>query len=870
MNCPGWNSSDHLLHWPTHKGLSDWCRLHFPNGPTPIQSQAWPYLTSGQNALLVAPTGTGKTLAGFLATLDHLLGQAVQGTLTDEVSCVYISPMKSLGYDIERSLCKPLSDVAKALGQATPEVRVGLRTGDSTPYQRQQLRKCPPHILVTTPESLSILLSQQVWVNHFRNVKTIIVDEIHSLAPVKRGSDLALGLERLSALSTHDPQRIGLSATCRPAELIAQFLVGPNRTCHVIEPGSDAWNGIVGRTELSVESLIRSDEAPYRPLVHQRLVKRLQQSLAENQTTVVFTNTRPMTERVTFLLKQEIDGHSDPDSIAAHHGSLDRILRQNVETRLKAGELRMVVSSTSLELGVDYQSADYVAQLGLPGSVSRCLQRLGRAGHGPGRVRKGVILASNPAELAGAIVTAKAAIEGRIEPVRVIENSLDVLCQNLIALACSDDQNCDSTFDTVRKSWPYRNLSREDFDACLNYLAGELASPSGAWEPEPGANPRWTAPRIWKAKGEFGIRHRRVARWFRMNVGTIVSEESMVVECSGQRIGHLESSYADQLQAGDRFVLDGKALEYRRTEGSIIHSRQVGGEALFPRWTSERPGFSAVLATELGQFREELATLVIKSDRQAKAWLVQNYNMKPLDADCLTTLWKAQLSVSEVPANKGVLIEISPEPEGTAYAFHFGLHRAASEALARAVCARMGRLVGRDVQLTVSDLGFVIHTLSQTLEPDKIQALFTEDHLEADVIEGLDHGTLIASRFQHTASTGFMVLKNVEGGKVRVGGQDWVSRRLYPVVIESCPSHPLIREARRETLEDILDLPSASQWLSSRPKIRLRKLKQLSPFTQAWIEPFGSDVAEPIQYETADDALKRLHERLFSVTEKVV
>ena len=204
MNCPGWNSSDHLLHWPTHKGLSDWCSLHFPNGPTPIQSRAWPYLTSGQNALLVAPTGTGKTLAGFLATLDHLLGQAVQGTLTDEVSCVYISPMKSLGYDIERSLCKPLSDVAKALGQATPEVRVGLRTGDSTPYQRQQLRKCPPHILVTTPESLSILLSQQVWVNHFRNVKTIIVDEIHSLAPVKRGSDLALGLERLSALSTHD------------------------------------------------------------------------------------------------------------------------------------------------------------------------------------------------------------------------------------------------------------------------------------------------------------------------------------------------------------------------------------------------------------------------------------------------------------------------------------------------------------------------------------------------------------------------------------------------------------------------------------------------------------------------------------------
>jgi len=870
MNCPGWNASDRQHRWPSHKGLSDWCKLQFPDGPTPIQSQAWPALTSGQNALLVAPTGTGKTLAGFLATLDYLLGQAAQGTLADEVSCVYISPMKSLGYDIEKSLCKPLLDVAKALGQAKPEVRVGLRTGDSSPYQRQQLRKCPPHILVTTPESLSILLSQQAWANHLRNVKTIIVDEIHSLAPVKRGSDLALGLERLSALSTHDPQRIGLSATCRPAELIAKFLVGPHRICSVIEPGPESSKRFAGETELTVESLIRSDEAPYRPLIHQRLVKRLQQSLSENRTTVVFTNTRPMTERVTFLLKQEIDGSHDADSIAAHHGSLDRALRQNVETRLKAGELRMVVSSTSLELGVDYQSADYVAQLGLPGSVSRCLQRLGRAGHGPGRARRGVILASNPAELAGAIVTAKAALEGRIEPVRVVENPLDVLCQNLIALACSDDQNCDSVFKTVCKSWPYRNLSRPDFDSCLGYLSGELTAPSGAWEPEPGATPRWTAPRIWKAKGEFGIRHRRVARWFRMNVGTITSEESMTVECSGQRIGHLESSYADQLQAGDRFVLDGKALEYRRTEGSTIHSRPAGGEALFPRWTSERPGYSANLATELGRFREELATLLIKSDRMARHCLVNTYNMRQVDADCLVTLWKAQLSVSEVPASDGVLIEIYPEPEGTAYAFHFGLHRAASEALARAVSARMGRLVGRDVQLAVSDLGFVIHTSAQPLSWEKIQDLLAEENLEADVIEGLDRGTLIASRFQHTASTGFMVLKNVEGGKVRVGGQDWVSRRLYPVVSETCPTHPLLREARRETLEDILDLPSASLWLCSCPKPRLRMMKRASPFTQTWIEPFGSDTAEPIQYESADDALKRLHERLFAVAEKAV
>ncbi len=867
MTCSGWNAIDPSHQWPAHQGLSHWCNRNFPSGPTPVQSHAWPQISTGQNALLIAPTGTGKTLAAFLPILDDLLAQANHGLLTDQICSLYISPLKSLSNDILKSLCRPLQEIAQSSGAKASPVRVGIRTGDTNPYLRQKLRKSPPHILITTPESLSILLSQPCWAAHFRHLKSIIVDEIHSLAPVKRGSDLALSLERLSALTDIDPQRIGLSATCKPADLIGKFLVGPNRACHVVQPDLQSTPG---QSQLAVESLIKADESPYRPLVNQRLTKRLQKILELYKTSIVFTNTRPMTERVAFLLKQESTGLVDPESIAAHHGSLDQTLRQNVEANLKSGDLRMVVSSTSLELGVDYQSADYVIQLGLSGSVARCLQRLGRAGHGPGRIRKGLILVTGPAELAGAVVTANAALNGEIESIRVIQKPLDVLCQNLIAMACLDDQNSDKVFEIVCKSYPYKDLDRSEFDSCLSYLSGELASPAGAWEPQPGETPRWTAPRIWKAKGEFGIRNSRVARWFRMNVGTIISEESISVESQGTRIGSLETSYADQLQPGDRFVLDGKALEYRRTEGSTIHAKSVSGEALFPRWTSDRPGLSELLAIQLGQFRDQLANLILNGTSLATDWLTKTYAMRPADANCLVTLWKAQLSVSEVPESKGVLVEVFPEQHGTAYAVHFGLHHSASQAMARAVSARIGKLVGRDLQLTVSDLGFVIHTSAQPISMEDVESLFQTNGLDADVLEGLDRGELIASRFKHTASTGFMVLRNTERGRVRVGGQDWVSRRLYPVVAESCPTHPLVLEARRETMEQFLDLPALKTWLKTAPKIRVRFLKRISPFAAAWIEPFGGDMAEPIQFESADDALMHLHQRLFSVPERVI
>src|SRR5262245_3009987 len=345
---------------------------------------------------------------------------------------------------------------------------------------RRKLRDDPPHLLITTPESLALLLSQPSWHEHWRGVKHLIVDEVHSLVPTKRGADLAITLERLAAKAAADPCRVGLSATCRPAEPVARFLVGPTRTCRVLEaPAPQGAPPMV----LEVASLLRHDEEPHRGLTYRRLIRALERAIGRNRTTVIFANTRALAEKLTHDLRRTLDGGAG--AVAAHHSALDASRRREVEAKLKEGSLRAVVTSTSLELGVDIGSADLAVQVGLPGAVSRCLQRVGRSGHHRDVASRGVLLAATPAELAGAVVTAEGARAGRVEPLRPIDAPLDVLCQQLIGMACGGEWSCDEAFALLRASAPMANLARADFDACLDFLAGELAAPPGAYEPEP-------------------------------------------------------------------------------------------------------------------------------------------------------------------------------------------------------------------------------------------------------------------------------------------------------------------------------------------------------------------------------------------------
>jgi ATP-dependent Lhr-like helicase len=847
-----------------------WFGATFPGGPTPGQAAAWPLIAASRHTLLVSPTGTGKTLAAFLGILDGLMIRQEAGALEPGLRCVYVSPLRSLGYDVERNLGVPLRAIRAGLREdSSDSIRVGVRTGDTSAYRRKQLRERPPHVLITTPESLSLMLSQTGWATVFREVEQVIVDEVHALVPTKRGADLAVSIERLATLCRQEPVRIGLSATCRPADVVARWLVGPGRECRIVDVGA---SGGVSNLELEVVSLLRDDEAAHRGLTYRRLLRQIDAALAVCRTTVVFANTRAFTEKITHDLRGRVEGGED--TIAAHHSALDAGVRRTVEARLKAGELRAVVTSTSLELGVDIGTADLALLVGLPGSVSRCLQRVGRAGHRVDTPSRGRILAATAAEVAGAAVTVRACHAGEIEPLRVAQAPLDVLCQQLIGMACAGECEVEAVFGLLRRVAPFESLDRNDFDACLAFLAGELASPPGAYEPEPSAAPRWTSPRLWRLRGLFGVRTARVVRWFRANVGTITSEESMRVVCDddGRAVGSLEGAYAERLTRGDRFVLDGRALEFRRIEGLTVHARPTAGEPLLPRWSSDRQSLSRELASGVAVMRSDAAGILAREGPGAlRAWLESAWRLDSTAAGVLVGLFEAQERVSLVPRGGELLIEQWPDAErgGWAVACHAPLPRAACEAAGRALAARLGRRTGRDASLSVADLGWVVRfEAAEPVPGADWPGLLSIVDLEADVLDGLDRGELLARRFRHVATTALMVLRNPEGGRTRVGGLQWVSQRLYPLVVASCPDHPLLRQTRREVLDGVLDTPTARGWLGGLPTVRCRRLDAASPFVLAWLDPgAGSGRAtlgggESLTYESPGQALRRLHARL--------
>ncbi|MEJ7637773.1 MAG: hypothetical protein WKF75_07225 [Singulisphaera sp.] len=408
----------------------------------------------------------------------------------------------------------------------------------------------------------------------------------------------------------------------------------------------------------------------------------------------------------------------------------------------------------------------------------------------------------------------------------------------------------DDAFALIRRAGPMADLTREDFDACLAFLAGDLAAPRERSSPSPA--PRAGARPDLASGGLFGVRNRRVMRWFWGNVGTITSEESVRVVADGKEVGTLEGAYAERLQAGDRFVLDGRALEFRRLEGLVVQARATGGEPNLPRWSSDRQGLSRELALELARFREDAALALAEGPSALRAWLVETHDLTPESAAVLEVLVEAQEQFSEIPAPGTLLVEESPDEEGGwTYTFHAPLSRAASEALGRATAARLGRRFGRDLALTVADLGWSIRLPEGArLQAQEIEPLVSPEGFDDDVLEGLDRGDLMARRFRHVAGTALMVLRNPERPKPKVGGLLWVSSRLYPLVKAACPDHPLLRETRREVLEDLLNTPAALAWLASRPAIRLRALPASPPSPP----PGSTRVIRTSQFESPADA----------------
>ncbi|BCX82079.1 ATP-dependent helicase Lhr and Lhr-like helicase [Methylomarinovum caldicuralii] len=574
-----------------HPAVTAWFRGTFTT-PTPCQLQAWEALSRGRHALIAAPTGAGKTLAAFLAAIDDLVRRAAAGTLADSVQVLYVSPLKALSHDVEKNLNQPLQAIQQQLTLASP-VRAQCRTSDTSTAARRAMAKRPPHILVTTPESLYILLTSASGRRMLSTVRTVIVDEIHAVIATKRGAHLALSLERLQRLTGHEFTRIGLSATQRPLKTVARFLLGaiPLEHCTLIDAGH------LRRLDLDIEL----PDLPLEAVLSQEAAKSIHDRMAgligRHRTTLIFVNTRRQAERVARALSERLG----ENQVTAHHGSLSRQQRLEAENRLKAGQLKALVATASLELGIDIGDVDLVCQLGVTDSVATLLQRIGRAGHGPGRRPKGRLFPTTRDELVTALALIDTVRRGELEPCTIARPHLDVLAQQIVAAVAMEDFSEDDLYALVRRAAPYRGLPRETFDQVVAMLAEGYATSRGR-----------RGAYLHRDRIQKRLRARRGARLTAVTCGGAIPDTAdyrVILEPSGEVIGTVDEDFAIESLAGDIFQLGNSSWRVLRLEKDGLRVEDAQGQPpTIPFWFGEAPGRSEVLANAVSRLREEIWT----------------------------------------------------------------------------------------------------------------------------------------------------------------------------------------------------------------------------------------------------------------------
>jgi ATP-dependent Lhr-like helicase len=577
-----------------HPAVAAWFERSFA-APTPAQQEAWPAIQAGRHVLIAAPTGSGKTLAAFLAAIDALVKDGLEGRLEDRTQIVYVSPLKALSNDIKKNLEIPLAGIREELAaRGLPDVaiRTLVRTGDTPQAERAQMRRNPPHILVTTPESLYILLGSQSGRQTLAGARSVIVDEIHAVAPNKRGSHLALTLERLEALCGGHLQRVGLSATQKPIELVANFLVGarPKAKCTIIDTGHRRARDLALEIPSSPLEAVMSGD------VWREVYDRLAQLIEAHRTTLIFVNTRRMAERATRALSERIGD----DNIAAHHGSLAKERRLDAEQRLKAGKLKALVATASLELGIDIGDVDLVCQIGSPRAIATFLQRVGRSGHAVAGTPKGRLFPLSRDELVECAALLDSIRRGELDRLAVPERALDVVAQQIVAEAAAQEWREDALFDLVRRAWPYRDLPREDFLALVRMLAEGFSTRRG----RRGALIHYDAV-------NHMLRGRRGARLTALTSGGTIPDTAdyqVLLEPENQIIGTVNEDFAVESLAGDVFQLGNTAYRIRRVERGTVRVEDAEGQPPnVPFWLGEAPGRSDELSAAVSRLREELA-----------------------------------------------------------------------------------------------------------------------------------------------------------------------------------------------------------------------------------------------------------------------
>ncbi|MCB1735516.1 MAG: DEAD/DEAH box helicase [Gammaproteobacteria bacterium] len=807
-----------------HPAITNWFQRRFGQ-PTEAQARAWPNITAGRHTLVAAPTGSGKTLAAFLAAIDELVRESIAAPLPDAVQVLYVSPLKALSNDIRNNLEGPLAEIAEELaaqGQlyghgGNHDIRIAVRTGDTPAYEREKMRRQPPHILVTTPESLYILLTSESGRAMLRTVRTLIVDEIHALAPNKRGAHLSLSIERLAALVEKPFTRVGLSATQKPIEEVARFLVGNrDESCEIIDGGHTRDRDLALELPSSPLEAVMSAE------VWTEIYDKLTKFTEDHRTTLVFVNTRRYAERVARHLSERLG----EDAVAAHHGSLSREHRLDAEQRLKSGRLRIMVATASLELGIDIGDVELVCQLGSPKAIAAFLQRVGRSGHAVTGTPKGRLFPLSRDDLVECAALLDAVGRGELDRLEIPQAPLDVLAQQIVAEVASEEWGETELFDTFRRARPYHDLTREQFDAIVRMLAEGSSTRRGrrsAWLHHDGVNHR--------------LRARKGARLTAItNGGAIPDLFDYDVRLLPENlfVGTLNEDFAFESLPGDIFQLGNTSYRVERVQMGTVYVADAHGQPPnIPFWFGEAPGRSNELSAAVSRLREEADRLLAKSDAGAYPLaLIHDYQQRlPESAarQLAEYLASARASLGVLPTQNTLVLERFFDEAGDMHLvvhspFGSRMNRAWGLALRKRFC----RSFNFELQAAALEDTIVL-SLSSThsFELEEVSRYLNSTSVRALLIQAMFDAPMFESRWRWNATTALAVRRFRNGKRVppqlqRMDAEDLVAVAFPDQLAcleniqgdREIPDHPLVRQTIADCLHEAMDIEALEAFLA--------------------------------------------------------
>lgn len=856
------------LSW-AHPLVRTWFLNKF-GSPTEPQILGWPAILDRKTTLIAAPTGSGKTLAAFLACLDRLIRQALAGTLNDQTQVLYVSPLKALSNDIQKNLTQPLKEItalAEAEGLVMSEIRVALRTGDTLAKDRQSMLKKPPHILVTTPESFYILLTAEKSRQLLRTVHTVIVDEIHAMVDDKRGAHLALSLERLEAITNIPPQRIGLSATQKPIEMVAGFLSGSDRADPVI-----INVGHLRTFDLQIETPASELGAVATNVMWDEIYDRLAELAQAHHSTLIFVNTRRLAERIAHHLSERLG----EDQVAAHHGSLSRKIRLNAETRLKNGELKALVATASLELGIDIGAIDLVCQIGSPRAIAVALQRIGRAGHWRGAILKGRLFATTRDDLLELAALVYSIAQGDLDQLIMPEQPLDILAQQIVASCATDEWQEDDLFKLMRRAYPYRHLPRSSFDELLTMLSAGIAGSRGRY-----------GTYLFRDQVHHRVKGRKNSRLVAITSGGAIPDNGLftvIVETEEVMVGTLDEDFAVESNAGDIILLGSSSWQIKRVEsstGRVLVADGHGAPPSVPFWRGEAPARTKELSAYVAELRKKISDLLPNilpaasnealeknpEVMEAIAWLQNACGVDELAAlQLISYVLEGRAVLGEVPTQHTIIAErFFDEGGGMQLIIHAPFGARINKAWGLALRKKFCRSFNFELQAAATDNGinialaeqhsFPLGDVFKFLHPNSIKDVLTQAVLQSP---------LFPTRWRWDASRSLALVRFRNGRKVPPNIQRMLADDLLAAVFPDAaacqdnlggrdielPDHPLIQETMKDALNEALDVEGLTQLLQQIIEGNIKTLAVDTPLPSV----FSHEILNANPYAFLDDA----------------